>query len=447
MSRSFTDDTIEEVIAVDLGQPVDISIDNKQGEVTVRGADRDDVLVRAEKHGNSSSVAYQEATLRIDTGAGRIAISPVLPGNGSPGPSVSVDLGLDIGADFLRDLLDPDRRSDDRDRERRERRERKGRGFSVIWDSGVSYDIEIEVPRRLDCQLTISTASGEISVNDVTGHLNLNTASGDVELRRVTGEVRFNTASGDLDIEQLSGTIDGRTASGDAEIEQSALREFNFQTASGNLNLDAALTGDGPYAVKTVSGDCQLALAAIEPATGRDRAFTVSFKSMSGDARLDNEFVSRGSGRWAIEADIPGPLLAVTTVSGDLRGTVGASSGATSLARQVGDRTGSAFAAPSMPAAARAPMPPVPPEPPAPPVRPEVAAVEPPPPATQFVPEPATESAAGSVHTGGPDAGPPRRMADADRLALLEAVERGEVDIEEALRQLDDRDEDQPEPK
>jgi hypothetical protein len=441
MSRSFTGDRIEEVIAVDLGQPVNISIENTQGEVMVRGVDRDDVLIRAEKHGNSSSVAYQEAALRIDTGAGRIAISPILPGNTSPGRSVSVDLGLDIGADFLRDLLEPDRRSDDRDQQRRERRERKGRGFSVTWDSNVSYEIEIEVPRSLDCHLTINTASGEISVNGVGGSLNLTTASGDVDLRQITGEVRFNTASGDLEIQQLTGMVDGRTASGDVQIEQAALRAFNFQTASGDLSLDAALTGDGPYAAKTVSGDCKLALAAIDPATGRDRAFTVSFKSMSGDARLGDEFQPRGGGHWATVAGIPGPHLAVSTVSGDLRGTVGASSGATSLARQAGEPTGRPSAAPIMPAAAHVPTPP---PPPAPPMMPKAAPAAPPVPVTQATPESEPESVSGVGHTGGAEAGASSRMADADRLALLEAVERGEVDIEEALRQLDDRADDQP---
>lgn len=434
MSRTFSDAMIEETIAVDLGQPIDISIENQRGEVAVRGADRDDVLIRAEKHGNSSSVAYQEAVLLIDTGAGKISVSPILPGSSGKSRSVSVDLGLDIGADFLRDLLDPDQ-------PRSERRERKSRGFSVSWDNSVSYEIEVEVPRRLETRLTVSTSSGDIEIREIGGRLNLHTASGDVALRQISGDVMVNTASGDLHFERLTGSIDGRTASGDARIEQAALQRFSFQTASGDVSLDAALNGNGPYQIKTVSGDCQLALAGLEPATGAERGLTVAFKSLSGHARLGDEFQVRGSGKWETVGAVSGPHLAVTTVSGDLRGALGASSGATDLARQTGAQAGRPSAPPSAPVAGHPALPPAPIPPPV----PEVPPIPVVPPADTFASGSAPDEERGSVHTGGP-AAPSQPMAEADRLALLEAVERGEVDIEEALRQLDDHADEPSEP-
>lgn len=456
MSARRTEDQIEERVSIDPSKSVEILIENQNGDVVVRGTDRSDILIRAEKHGDRNSTTYQEAELRIETQKGRIAVRPVLPiqvPTGSSGPSITVDLGLDVGMDFLRSVLDPSRGDDTGEQPGPERRDRKRRGFAFTWNSSdVSYEIEIEVPRAITSQLTVKTASGDVELSDLSGTVELKTASGDATCTGITGDLSLNTASGDLRLRNSAGQLTARSASGDVRVERSALRSLEVQTASGDLNLDAALVSDGPFQVQTVSGDCQLALAALDPGSGNDRGIAVSFHSMSGNARLDREFLRQGTGRWATSGLQPGPQVAVRTVSGDLRGSLGASREARTLAGQASDLPrppASTVEDPAHPVAQGLvptvpsvdhvpPVPPVPPAPAVPPVPPV-----PPMPEVVAVPDagPALSSDASSmpVHTGGLTAQAHPSTEAADRLALLEAVERGEIDIEEALRRLEDR--------
>ncbi len=428
MSAHRSDDRIEEIVHVNPARPVEITIENPNGSVVVRGSDRGGILVRAEKHGNKASAIYQETEFRIDNEESRISISPVLPPRQPGMPSVAVDLDLDLGLgpDFVRDLLGSSRNREEREQRRHERRQRRGRGFSFKWDnSDVSYEIEVEVPLSLDCRLGINTASGDIEVRDLTGAIAVHTASGDATLTRVIGDIASNTASGDLRIDHAKGQLASRSASGDARVEHSAFNAFGFHSASGDVQLDAALTGDGPYRIETVSGDCRLAIVALNPTSGADRAVEVSFQSVSGDASLDRAFQRQGAGRWLAVGTEPGLHLAVTSVSGDLRGTLGASSEAAAL----GLRTEPPAAAPPPPA-------PPAPEAPAAPAAPASPIV---PPAPQTATAGDDRAETDSVHTGGLDDQRPTASSAADRLALLEAVERGEMDIEDALQRLEDR--------
>ena len=427
MSATHSEDQIQEIVALDLSQQTSISVENKDGNIAVRGTDRSDVLIRAQKHGNRSSAVYQAASLLIETGAAQIMIKPVLPPRDGSGPFVSVDLDLDLpdfGPDFIRDLLGSNRTVEGRDQRWRQRRQRRGRGIALNWNnSDVSYEIEIEVPRDHPCRLGLNTASGDVRVDDLTGELAVNTASGDSTLSRISGEITVNTASGDLTINRAVGRITGRSASGDARIEASALSTLGFQTASGDFQLDAALIGEGPYRIKTASGDTNLAVIGLDPESGTERSLVVTYQAMSGDAHLDREFRPHGAGRWATEGATPERTISVTTMSGDLRGNAGVSAEARAIALAA---TATVAAARREPVAVVAPMPPAP-EPPPSPVPPTM-------PAAQI-----DARELDAVHTGGPDAPGRAAAADAERLALLEAVQRGEIDIDEALQRLEDR--------
>ena len=109
-------------------------------------------------------------------------------------------------------------------------------------------------------------------------------------------------------------------------------------------------------------------------------------------------------------------------MSGDLRGTVGVSADARAIALTA---TAPVAATRREPVTVVAPLPPAPPPSPVPPTMPAAADID-----TRELE---------AVHTGGLDAPGRAATADADRLALLEAVQRGEIDVDEALQRLEDR--------
>jgi hypothetical protein len=374
-------------IPITPGVPIELSAHNVSGDLTIRVTGRDDVLVRADKRGRAGSRRYAEANLEISARDNRIDIRPHLTSGGWAG--------------FGRGLF---KRGDGE------------KGFDIDlgslpfggW-SDVEYDIEVELPRG-EHVVEVRTASGEVEVEGVTGRLNVATASGDMELIRNTGDLTVHTASGDLEIRTAAGRLTVRTASGDLEIVDATLEQFGLTSVSGDVHLDTALTGVGPYRAESVSGDVRLGLS-MAPANGGEPNATLTFQSMSGDADVEHPFRKIERRTWRVGAGDGGPRIAVKTVSGDLRVELAIRSDVPRPTIRVEE-----------------PTPPTPPEAPQPPAEPldpiehdapmeHLAPMEP------LPPTPFAESS--------------EEAADAARMAVLQALERGEIDIDEALNQLD----------
>jgi hypothetical protein len=124
----------------------------------------------------------------------------------------------------------------------------------------------------------------------------LEARSADVVVANLTGDVRLSTASGDLTLRGVSGKLTAEAVSGDLEI-----------VAGGTLSLEA----------RTVSGDLELLAHDLE----RLKATTTS-----GDLSIVGQFV--GAGPFAIETvsgdTSLGPLgdvrIEATTLTGDIHG-------------------------------------------------------------------------------------------------------------------------------
>ena len=363
----------EDRIPLDLGQRVELTVQNPNGDVAIRAVERPDALVRHVKHGQPGTPRYDEAELLIEVRDNRIEVRPDLPN--VPGwAGIRVD--LDVGAVFARG--------------------RRGRAESRRFHVGsagddVRFDIEVELPRSAAATLRdVRTATGNVTAEGIAGTIGIATASGDVTLRGGSGELSVQTASGDLRLDAAQGRLTARTASGDARVTSAALDEFVVQSVSGDVALDAALTAGGPYRIQSVSGDVRLGLAL--PAASAGEA-TLFFETLSGDARVGPPFRSSGRRTWRVGTAEGGPRIAVKTVSGDL----------TVKLRATGAAEPRATDAELVPTAS----------------------------------DPRTDPAAEPVTTAPPVAAQamPNQAA---RLAVLEAVERGEIEIDEAMRRLDE---------
>jgi hypothetical protein len=251
--------------------------------------------------------------------------------------------------------------------------------FGALLTGDVRFDLTVELPRSSlgpEATVKVRTASGDVRVEEVAGTLDVATASGEVALAGGDGEATIHAVSGDLTVQRAQGGVTARTASGGVRITGGRLTRFALTTVSGDVTVEAALAGDETSRVDSVSGDVRLALD-VPAATGA----SLSLKSIAGDARVASEFRGVGRRAWRLgPGETGGPAILVKTVSGNLeaRGTL----------------SGEA--------------PPVPPA------------------------ERPTAPAAGSV--GERPAGDEKTEA---RLAVLRAVERGELEVEEALSRLE----------
>jgi hypothetical protein len=405
MDTADTETGREDRIPVDLNQPIELSVHIPSGDITVRATERSDVLIGHDTPGSPGDL-NDESELVIEARHNRIEVrAHPRAGTGWAGIAGDVDIDAVVGQ-ITRAF-------------RRGGHWSSGRARGAVGRHAWS-DITIEIPRAITGRIQIHSASSDVRVEGVTGEIALNTMSGDVRAVRTSGDLALQSASGDLIIEGVTGILDAQTASGDVRVTSAQIERFHIQTANGDIFLDALLTGDGPFRTQTASGDVRLMFRRAT-AGGEDPAATLAFHTVSGDAHVTPPFRKTGRRLWQAGAGDSGPRIDITTVSGDL--AAGLAPAASSFAPAP---------TPTSPADDVPPAPPAPPAsliPPAPPASPPQPA-----PLTVSRPDSELDLAATNARSGGAQS---MVQDDAVRLAVLEAVERGEIDVEEALRRLE----------
>jgi hypothetical protein len=406
----------EERIPVDLNQPLVLDVHNPNGDVIVRATERTDVLISHITPGFGGDPGDEEIDLTIDARENQIEIR-VNPGSGTGWAGIAGDIDLDTVVGEIDAVVGQITRAFRRGGHRASARPGRAR---VAVGRHAWTDVTIEVPQAITGRIGVHTASGDVRVEGVTSEIALNTVSGDVRVMRTSGDLVLQTASGDLAIEGASGRLTAQTASGDVNVTSVQIASFDIRTASGDVLFDAMLTGDDPFRVQTVSGDVRLALRRSTTG-GNEPDATLAFHTVSGDAHVTQPFRKTSRRHWQAGSGERGPRIDVTTVSGDL---------VAGLAAVKSDLVPS-----STPASPAGDVPPAPPAPPAP-------AIVPSQPSSPTAPAPFTMGGSrGEDGVAATDARPEAAQSpleeDGVRLAVLEAVERGEIDVEEALRRLE----------
>jgi hypothetical protein len=177
-----------------------------------------------------------------------------------------------------------------------------------IFGRGQSAELDVEVPHG--SSVTIETASADIDARDLSGAKRFRTASGEVSLNRLAGGVDVETVSGEIDLDgQAPVDLAAKTVSGDVDVRVPTLRKLDLGTTSGDMKVDAELTGQGPFAIRTISGDAIV--------VGRS-GFRVEAESVTGDLSSDLPGKRESMpGRKILIVGRPGPTLAFRSVSGD----------------------------------------------------------------------------------------------------------------------------------
>lgn len=277
--------------------------------------------------------------------------------------------------------------------------------FGSLFGANDGLDFEVIVPRA--ARVTINTVSADIRSSLLSGEQTYKTVSGDINIDPVGGRLQVTTVSGDIEARASQpAELSVNTTSGDAHVQGAVLNQFDARTVSGDIDIEAGL-GVGPlHTVETVSGDLSIASptgvtvevkSGLELRRGGSRGYVsgdgaakVRFRTLSGDCHLagardmyqdddDRRGRHRHEGRHerSLESRIERQVQRMT------RGI------------------GPDFDFPSTPPmSGRQPMPPMPPAP-------------------QMTPA----SRASSYQA-------------VDQLEILRALERGEIDVDEATRRL-----------
>lgn len=222
-------------------------------------------------------------------------------------------------------------------------------------------------------RLSFHGVSADAVAAGFTGEQRYRTVSGDLVLDDVTGELHVRGVSGDVSLRARAPiSLDANTVSGDLSAVAPRIDALRATTVSGDVEVDGELGADADHRIETVSGDLSI---------GGVGALELEVRGLSSDVSISMPHRTEGSRdrrRYVIGEG--GPHVLFSSMSGD-------------AVVHPSRRGGGA---------------PVPPRPPAPPA-----------PLT-----PATPPA-------------PRAPLDEERqLGILRALERGEIDVDEAARRL-----------
>jgi hypothetical protein len=269
-------------------------------------------------------------------------------------------------------------------------REREVFGLTLAFGPK-TVQLEIELPVEAD--VSVETASGSVQAEGLRGPQRYKTVSGDATLHAAAGRIELGSVSGDAEIELAAAAeLAVRSVSGDVAVSGGSLTSLRVGTTSGDVRIDSPITGHRGNAIDTLSGDVSLVA---------DGGLRVEARTVSGDLTSDLPHKSEGRmGRRTLVVGDGSVELSFRSVSGDLQ------------VHDLRGRNGRLASAPPPPAAPQ----------------PRVASFAPAPPvAPAGVGEPAS-SAAGAASAA--DA------AETDRLAILKAIEAGEIDVATAMDRL-----------
>lgn len=242
---------------------------------------------------------------------------------------------------------------------------------------GSLYAPELMVDVPGRATVVIEASSGELDAEGLRGDQRYRTASGDVRLQGVSGRLAVEAVSGDVDVLATGTTeLTVRTVSGDIEVRAATLASVQASSTSGDLRLAGRFAGPGPFRIETVSGDGLLAPAGD---------VQIQMTSVTGDlnSEFDGPTVTRG--RRSLAIGRTGPVVTFRSLSGDLHVVRPVSTSAPAAAQP----------APTAPAA------------------------------------PARGAAASGAMAA---------AHEEARLGILRSLERGEIDVTEAGRQLESLD-------
>jgi len=166
-------------------------------------------------------------------------------------------------------------------------------------NAGVRF--EVQVPRSIGYNFEhISTASGNIKIDSVTGDVTAKTASGEIEIDNVTGRVSAHTASGNVGLKNIKGTASARAASGNVNASIARLdgsESMTFSTASGDVTVRMPAELDADVEMHSMSGSLRtdFPITISEPRYGPGRSArgrlgngsrTLKMSSASGNVSL-----------------------------------------------------------------------------------------------------------------------------------------------------------------
>jgi hypothetical protein len=179
--------------------------------------------------------------------------------------------------------------------------DQKGPGL-VGWLGRRDVDVEFDIVLPRAARIDVNSVSADLDSTGMVGDQTYRTVSGDIVLARTGGRLSLTTVTGDAEVsadQPLEAEVN--STSGDLEVSGPLLRAIRLRTVSGDVEVRGGFEPGANHGIETVSGDVD-----IESATGLtvevrkgidlgggpkqrivgDGAAHLRFRSLSGDLNV-----------------------------------------------------------------------------------------------------------------------------------------------------------------
>lgn len=191
----------------DVSNETTLTVNNRNGNVTVRDTDDDQLTVAGEKEASSES-ALDELSVEVTTGEQFVV--DVSFGSGSNFEQRSVDLTIDVPAGVTVDRLVTSNGN--------------------VTATGVTGDVNA------------TTSNGNVEVTDVDGFVDCGSSNGNVRVRGATGLAGAQTSNGTVDVELLAmnGDVTCESSNGGVTVRvgPDISCAFELSTTSGQVSVE-----------------------------------------------------------------------------------------------------------------------------------------------------------------------------------------------------------------
>jgi DUF4097 and DUF4098 domain-containing protein YvlB len=251
----------------DTPQPITAKVEISAGAVRLVATERDDTVVDVRPRDETRTQDVKAAEqVRVDFNNGTLLVSShrgfSLPRRGA----VVVDIALPAGSRLDASAASANIAADGQ--------------YADCKFATASGDLEVG---SVVGHLRADTASGGLTVGDIDGSALVSTASGDVAIRDLDGDVKFRAASGALTVERLQGNVNAQTASGDVGVATAVHGGVSVHTGSGEVVVGIAEGTAAQLDLTTGSGEVRNSLTPSDGPAEGDQTLVVHARTRSGD--------------------------------------------------------------------------------------------------------------------------------------------------------------------
>ena len=252
--------------------PVTVALKANRGKVDITASDGATVSADIVPLDGSEAAAEAARNTRVSLDGDTLYIQPppVSGWNWWRTPKLGITVQVPTGSSISAKLASADLRATGR--------------YTTAHVSTASGDLWIE---DVTGDAHLGSASGDCQIGHVGGSLSAKSASGDIEIGDVTGDVTVGSASGDIVVRDAGGSVSGGTASGDVEVGVVRRGKTTLKSASGDIGVGVA-AGTGVWMdVNTASGSTSNGLAMSGPsAVPQSATLELRIRTASGDIRI-----------------------------------------------------------------------------------------------------------------------------------------------------------------